>query len=95
LRSVAEIGAGFANGHLNFMVAGDDRVTPSGMSPPDLAARMSEMIDDHTAMYAGMARTARDEGFEEIASWFETLAKARRSHVNRLRRMLHEYASKT
>ncbi|GIS05499.1 MAG: hypothetical protein CM15mP109_02550 [Candidatus Dadabacteria bacterium] len=27
-------------------------------------------------MYPGMAKTARDEGFDEIADWFETLAKA-------------------
>ncbi len=27
-------------------------------------------------MYPGMAKTAREEGFEEIADWFETLAKA-------------------
>ena len=28
-------------------------------------------------MYPGMARTAREEGFDEIADWFETLAKAK------------------
>ena len=27
-------------------------------------------------MYPGMAKVAREEGFEEIADWFETLAKA-------------------
>ncbi|GIR69750.1 MAG: hypothetical protein CM15mP74_10010 [Halieaceae bacterium] len=30
-------------------------------------------------MYPGMAKTARDEGFDEIADWFETLAKAERA----------------
>jgi len=94
-RTVVENGARFASGHLNFLVADDDSVTPREMSPPDFAARISETIDDHAAMYAGMARTARDEGFEEIASWFETLARARRSHVRRLWRILHEYESKT
>ena len=89
-RKVTENGACFASGHLNLLVADDDNVTPSAMSPPDFAARMSDMIDDHTAMYAGMARTARDEGLEEIADWFETLAKAGRSHVRWLRRVLHE-----
>jgi rubrerythrin len=34
-------------------------------------------------MYPGMAKTAREEGFDEIADWFETLAKAERSHANR------------
>jgi rubrerythrin len=30
-----------------------------------------------------MAKTARDEGFSEIADWFETLAKAEKSHAGR------------
>ena len=38
---------------------------------------------EYTQMYPGMAKTARDEGFSELAEWFETLAKAERSHANR------------
>ena len=38
-------------------------------------------------MYPGMAKTAREEGFDEIADWFETLAKAERSHANRFQRL--------
>ena len=30
----------------------------------------------------------QDEGFEEIADWFETLAKAERSHANRFQKAL-------
>ena len=37
-------------------------------------------------MYPGMAKQARTEGFEEIADWFETLAKAERSHANRFQK---------
>ena len=36
----------------------------------------------------GMAKTARDEGHDEIADWFETLAKAERSHANRFTKAL-------
>ena len=36
----------------------------------------------------GMARVARQEGFDEIADWFETLAKAERSHANRFQKAL-------
>ena len=43
---------------------------------------------EHTDMYPGMAETARDEGFDEIADWFETLAKAERSHANKFQRTL-------
>ncbi|MCX6131892.1 MAG: FAD-binding oxidoreductase [Proteobacteria bacterium] len=35
---------------------------------------------------------ARDEGFDEIADWFETLAKAERSHANRFTKALNEMA---
>ncbi len=31
----------------------------------------------------GFAKTARDEGFEEIAEWLETLARAEKSHAGR------------
>ena len=43
-----------------------------------------------TDMYPGMARTAREEGMDEIADWFETLAKAERSHANRFQKALDE-----
>ena len=39
-------------------------------------------------MYPGMARTARDEGFDEIADWFETLAKAEKCHAGRFQKAL-------
>ena len=39
-------------------------------------------------MYPGMAKTAREEGFNEIADWFETLAKAEKSHAGRFQKML-------
>jgi len=35
-----------------------------------------------------MAKAARDEGFDEVADWFETLAKAERSHANRFQKAL-------
>jgi rubrerythrin len=34
-------------------------------------------------MYPGMAKSARDENLDEIAEWFETLAKAEKSHAGR------------
>jgi rubrerythrin len=39
-------------------------------------------------MYPGMAKTAREEGFEEITDWFETLAKSERSRAGRFLKML-------
>ncbi len=37
---------------------------------------------------SAMARTARQEGFDEIADWFETLAKAEKSHAGRFQKAL-------
>ena len=34
-------------------------------------------------MYPGFSKTAREEGFTEIADWFETLARAEKSHAGR------------
>jgi len=94
-RISAGTGARYAGGHLDFLVAGQDSATPTGTSTAEFAAAMTEMIDEHTGMYAGMARTAHDEGFEEIADWFETLAKAGRSAARRMRRAVGKYEMKT
>ncbi|NBR17412.1 MAG: rubrerythrin, partial [Gammaproteobacteria bacterium] len=53
-----------------------------------LKASIAGETHEYTDMYPGMAKTARDEGFDEIADWFETLAKAERSHANRFSKAL-------
>lgn len=92
-RAMAGNGVRFANGHLAFEAADVDRVTPPGMSPSDFAAEMTTMTDDHTGMYAGKPRTARHEGFAEIADWFKSLAKAGRSRARLSRQVLDKYRS--
>jgi len=37
-----------------------------------------------------MSKVARDEGFDEIADWFETLAKAEKSHAGRFTKALDD-----
>ncbi len=54
----------------------------------NLKAAIAGETHEYTDMYPGMARQARDEGFGEIADWFETLAKAERSHANRFQKAL-------
>jgi rubrerythrin len=54
----------------------------------NLAAAIAGETHEYTDMYPGMAKTARDEDFDEIADWFETLAKAERSHANRFQKAL-------
>ena len=59
-----------------------------GNTLDNLKASVAGETREYTDMYPGMAATARDEGFDEIADWFETLAKAERSHANRFQKAL-------
>ena len=61
---------------------------PLGDTATNLKASIAGETHEYTDMYPGMARTARDEGFKEIADWFETLAKAEKSHAGRFDKML-------
>ena len=94
-RSTAEGETGHAHGHLEFLEQGSgDPATglPIGSSRQNLTAAMASETHEHTEMYPRMAKTARDEGFDEIADWFETLAKAERSHANRYQKALDALA---
>ena len=89
-RSTAEGETGHAHGHLEFLEAVGDPATglPIGSSRLNLAAAVAGETHEYTDMYPGMAKQARDEGFDEIADWFQTLAKAERSHANRYAKAL-------
>ena len=91
-RSTAEGETGHAHGHLEYLEAVGDPATglPIGDTPNNLKAAIAGETHEYTDMYPGMAKTARDEGFDEIADWFETLAKAERSHANRFQKALDE-----
>ena len=58
----------------------------------NLKAAIAGETHEYTDMYPGMAKTARSEGLGEIADWFETLAKAERSHANRFQKALDALA---
>ena len=77
-RSTAEGETGHAHGHLEFLEETGDPATgkPIGSTGDNLQAAVAGETHEYTDMYPGMARTAREEGFDEIADWFETLAKA-------------------
>src|SRR6266851_5035758 len=76
-RSTAEGETGHAHGHLEFLEEVGDPVTgtPIGATDDNLRAAIAGETHEYTDMYPGMARTAREEGFDDIADWFETLAK--------------------
>ena len=89
-RSTAEGETGHAHGHLEYLEQVGDPATglPIGSSRQNLTAAVAGETHEYTDMYPGMAKGARDEGFEEIADWFQTLAKAERSHAYRFQKAL-------
>lgn len=84
-RDTAEGETGHAHGHLDYMKSAGDPATglPIGDTETNLKAAIAGETHEYTDMYPGMAKTARDEGFGEIADWFETLAKAEKSHAGK------------
>jgi rubrerythrin len=84
-RDTAEGETGHAHGHLDYLKKVGDPATglPIGDTSTNLKAAIAGETHEYTDMYPGMAKTARDEGFSEIADWFETLAKAEKSHAGR------------
>src|SRR5271168_3688700 len=89
-RSTAEGETGHAHGHLEFLEAVGDPATgqPIGSTDLNLKSAIAGETHEYTDMYPGMVRTAREEGEDEIADWFETLAKAERSHAGRFQKAL-------
>ncbi|GEP53883.1 rubrerythrin family protein [Reyranella soli] len=94
LRWTAERKTGRAQGHLDYLekvrdAAGDPATgTPIGPAGDILEAAIASETHEYIDMYAGMARVAREEGVDDLADWFETLAKAGKWPVDRFRRVL-------
>ena len=89
-RSAAEGETAHAHGHLEFLQeVGDPAIGLSfGSTSANLAVAIAGGTNAYTDMYPGMAKAAREEDFEEVAIWFEALAKAERSHANRFQKAL-------
>lgn len=84
-RDTSEAETGHAFGHLDFIKEVGDPATgePIGDTEKNLKAAVAGETYEYTEMYPGFAKTARDEGFDEVAEWFETLARAEKSHAGR------------
>jgi len=91
-RSVAEGETGHAHGHLDYIAEVGDPATgePIGATEDNFKAAIAGETYEYTEMYPGMAKTAREEGFDEVAEWMETLAKAEKSHAGRFGQGLEE-----
>ena len=90
-RDTAEGETGHAHGHLDYLRRAGDPATgmPIGATEDNLRAAVAGETHEYTDMYPGMAKVARKEGFPEIADWFETLAKAEKSHAGRFQNLLN------
>jgi rubrerythrin len=84
-KDTADGETGHAHGHLDFLKQVGDPATgkPIGDTLKNLQSAVAGETYEYQSMYPGFAKTARDEGFAEIAEWFETLAKAEKSHAGR------------
>ncbi|MBM3349790.1 MAG: rubrerythrin [Betaproteobacteria bacterium] len=94
-RSTAEGETGHAHGHMEYLINGGAGEPGTGMPAKTVTEALQAAIagetHEYTDMYPGMAKTAREEGFDEIADWFETLAKAERSHANKFTKTLEAH----
>ena len=89
-RSVADGETGHAHGHLEFLAQVGDPATgePIGDTHDNFKAALTGETFKYAEMYPGFAKTARDEGFIDIADWLETLARAEKSHADRFQQGL-------
>jgi rubrerythrin len=91
-RETAEGETGHAHGHLDYLKVVGDPATgePIGNTEKNLKAAVKGETYEYETMYPGMAKQAREEGYDDIAEWFETLAKAEKSHAGRFQKALNE-----
>ena len=84
-RALAEGETGHAFGHLDLLTGGGGDGNGAGLCTEDnLKQAIEAETREYTEAYPAYARTAREEGFDEIADWFDTLTRAERSHAGRL-----------
>ena len=95
-KDTADAETGHAFGHLDFLKEVGDPATGEAIGKTELNLKASEAGEtyEYTQMYPGMAKTAREEAYPELAEWFETLAKAERSHAGRFAKGLKQIAGK-
>lgn len=76
--------------HLEFLKRFKDPASDLeiGNTKQNLEAAIHSETHEYTDLYPGMAKTAREEGHDDIADWLETLSKAERSHAGKFEAIL-------
>ena len=81
-----------AFGHFDMILkhGGGDPVTdlPVGTTADNLKSAIAGEEYEFSEMYPGFAKVAREEGFDEIAEWFEVMSKSEKAHANTFKKIL-------
>ena len=87
-KDTADGETGHAHGHLDYLKQVGDPATglPIGDTAKNLKSAVAGETHEYETMYPGFAKVAREEGFADVAEWFETLAKAEKSHAGRFQK---------
>ena len=95
-RKTAEAETGHAAGILEYLESCGDPTTgsPIGGTEANLISAIAGERHECDELYPEMARQAREEGLDDIADWFEVLAKAERTHVARFEKELAKLEKK-
>ena len=93
-RSTAEDETGHAAGLLEYLEGCGDPVTgaPFGGTEANLKSAIASEQFEYETLYPAMAQQARDEGHDDIADWFDTLAKSEKTHAERFQKLLDKKA---
>ncbi|WP_412777642.1 rubrerythrin family protein [Thalassospira lucentensis] len=89
-RAAAEAETGHAFGHLEFLEKTGDATTGKalGTTKLNLEAALALERAEADQTYPEMARIAREEGLDDVAAWFESLARVENAHAQRIERLI-------
>lgn len=90
LETSAKIRQNQARGNLQILQKNPETGLANNVTRLNLQSAISTATQNFRDKYAKMAEIARDEGFDDVANWFDTLAKAERMEAR-----LYEDALKT
>lgn len=89
-RSISNGETKHAFGHMNWLDEDPATGEPIGTTEKNLKAAIAGEVYEFTEMYPGFAKVARDEGLDQIAEWFDVMAKAEKIHAGRFEKALEE-----
>lgn len=92
LREFSESSLDNVQGSMDFLRSFKDPGSnvPLGSTSQNLKSLLQTEIEQTSSLYPQMAVIAREEGFSDVASWFDTLEKLKRFHVQKMHEVQNE-----